>query len=308
MIISRRVITGKVEVTKGTDSNPTPAADAIRVENPQFAWAEARMYDPQSTKPSKGSEKSEFGGALGQLTFDVVMRGSGAAGTPPEYGALLRACGFGETIVASTSVTYDLVSENEESASVYYYDDGKLRKLLGCHGDIAWAAEVGQPLRASFTMTGHVVDEADVALPAPTFDQAAPPVYLGAAFSVDSYAAKISALNFALGNEIAMPGDVSTVDGFGDLEIVDRLVAGSLDPLDAVVATYDWVAKWKAADTVALLSGAFGATAGNIINVSIPFLQYKELTDADRNKLKSLEVGFEGKESAGDDELSIAFT
>ncbi|MCK7495178.1 MAG: hypothetical protein MZW92_31855 [Comamonadaceae bacterium] len=41
-----------------------------------------------------------------QLTFDVEIKGSGAAGTAPELGVLLKGCGFGETVVAVTSVTY----------------------------------------------------------------------------------------------------------------------------------------------------------------------------------------------------------
>jgi hypothetical protein len=34
------------------------------------------------------------------ISFDVYLKGSGAAGTPPEWGDLIRACGFSETITA----------------------------------------------------------------------------------------------------------------------------------------------------------------------------------------------------------------
>lgn len=308
MIISRRVVTGDLEVTQGTDATPTPAANSLRCEEPEFAWLDPRTYEPRSVKPSLGREQNSYGGALGQLTFRVVVRGSGVAGTPPECGPFLVACGLGETIVPSTSVTYAPISTGRETISTYYYDDGKLTKLLGSYGNVEFVADVGQPLMANFTFEGHVVDPVDDALPAPNYATVEAPVVLGAAFQVDGFSAKISNWNFGLQNEIAKPGDQSAADGYGDLDITDRNIAGSFDPLDTLIAQYDWVSKWKANTLMALASGQIGGTAGNIINISMPAIQYQEFTDGERERLKSLEVGFGAKEVTGDDEVSIAFT
>lgn len=308
MIVSRRVILAKIEATQGVDALPVPATDAVRVENPQFAWSDPRIFEPNSAKPSFGAEQSLYGGALGQLTFDVILKGSGAAGTAPEIGPLLRACGLDETLVVSTSATYAPVSTGQESASIHFHKDGKLYKLLGALGDAEFVAEVGQPCKVSFTFTGHVVGPTDIALPAQTLNATVPPVFLGAAFTSDAFAAKISSLSFGLGNEIAKPADVSAADGFGDLRFTDRAVAGSFDPEETLIANYDWEAKWQANTLVNLTTGVVGSVAGNRWQATMAKAQYREIGEGDRDKISIFELGFTAVENAGDDELSLVFT
>lgn len=310
MIITRRGALAKIEVTQGTDSSPVPATDAVKVENLEFSWLDPRVTEPASVKPDFSAEASIHGGAMGQFTFDVLMKGSGVAGTAPEVDPLLRACAMAVTNVPATSDTYAPVSDRalQESISFYGYDDGKLTKLLGAMGDVSFEGPAGLPNKASFTIKGHVVDPVDVPLPAFTYNATVPPVYNNASFLTDSFAAKIAALNWALGNEIAMPEDVSGADGWGDLEIVDRIVAGSFDPFDTLVAGYDWVTKWQANTLLAIASGAIGSVAGNIINFNFPFAQYREFSDGEREKIKTLDVGFTATGSVGDDDFSIVFT
>ncbi|WP_444932401.1 hypothetical protein ACJJIF_22000 (plasmid) [Microbulbifer sp. SSSA002] len=69
-----------------------------------------------------------------EVTFNAELKGSGAAGTPPEIAPLLRACGLAETITAGTSVEYNLASEGHESITLYLYEDGSLYKLTGVRG------------------------------------------------------------------------------------------------------------------------------------------------------------------------------
>lgn len=94
------VVLAKIESTVGTDSSPVQGSDAILVENP--------TVDPQvgviNTDEVTGSLDSEgpiVSGIRGRITFSSLLRGSGAAGTAPEIGKLLRACGWAETITAS---------------------------------------------------------------------------------------------------------------------------------------------------------------------------------------------------------------
>jgi hypothetical protein len=308
MILSRRVIQVKSESTQGIDAVPVTGTDDVRVENPVPSWVDGRSNERASTKPSLSAETARFGGALGQLTFDVQLKGSGVAGTAPEFAPLLKACYHDETIVASTSVTYAPISTAAESCTIYFNDDGKRYILLGCFGDMTFSADAGQAGRLSFTMTGHMALPTDVALPSPTFEAAVAPVYLGASFLSDSFAAKISNLGFALGNVISKPSDVSATDGYGDLQVTARSLTGSFDPLDAVIATYAWESKWQNDTLVAIDSGLVGATAGNQWRIQFPTAQYREIGHADRDSIKSLEVGFTAVENTGDDEYSLAFT
>lgn len=95
------VLLAKIESTTGTDPTPAAASDAVYIENLQV--------DPQvgviETNEHTGSLDGEgpiVGGIKGRITFDVYLKGSGAAGTAPEFGKLLRACGWAETVTAAT--------------------------------------------------------------------------------------------------------------------------------------------------------------------------------------------------------------
>ena len=89
----------KVETTAGVDASPA-AADAVRVANCRFA------PNPDNTEVAETTGTLDaaapvVGGMRSTLTFDVIMKGSGAAATAPEWGKLLRACGWSETIQAT---------------------------------------------------------------------------------------------------------------------------------------------------------------------------------------------------------------
>jgi hypothetical protein len=57
-----------------------------------------------------GNTEMVVGQRLVSVSFDVEIAGSGTAGTAPKWSALMQACGFSETIVSVTSVTYAPIS------------------------------------------------------------------------------------------------------------------------------------------------------------------------------------------------------
>lgn len=307
MITSRRVIFIGIENTYGVDPVLT-AADSLKVENPAFSYLDPRTFEPVSTKPSFGAEVALFGGTLGQLTFDVVIKGSGTAGTAPPAAAALQACGLSEVLAPGVSVTYAPVSTGQKSAAIYYHKDGKLYKLLGSLGTVNFVNEVGMPCKASFTFSGHVEGPTDLALPAPTFSTVVAPVYLNSAFTAHGYGAAITNLSIDLGNEIAKPGDVSKADGFGVIRITGRAVVGSFDPEETLVATFDPEGQWQANAAAEIASGTLGPTAGNQLAFTMPKAQFREIGEGDRDKISIFEIGYTATETSGDDELSLVFT
>ena len=304
----RKLLLAKIESTYNVDPTPTPASDAVLVEDLTWANEGLKMIERPAARPSAGSLQQIYGGRLVTVSFNCEVKGSGAAGTAPEIGQLLRACGLGETIVASTSVTYAPVSTGYESVTMYVYEDGKRIIVSGCRGNVSFTMAAGDKVMAAFTMTGHVAAQTDVALPSPTFDSTTPEPYIGGAFTIDSYSAIISALNFDLGNSVSNPESVSGADGYGEVYITMRDVNGSIDPLDELVATEDYIGNFTAGSTMALASGAIGATAGNILNITMPAVYYRDASSADRDGLASLDLPFGAAESTTDDEVSIAFT
>jgi len=308
LLTRRKVILAKVESTYGVDAVPVAATNAILCEAPSWSSAGLSMIPRPGARPSRGMLKQIFGGRLLQATFGVEVKGSGAAGTPPEIGVLLRGCGLDETIVASTSVTYAPVSVGDDSLTLYVYEDGKRIILTGCRGNCQFQLDASNKLMANFTFTGHESAQTDVALPAPTYSAVEPEPFIAAGFTIDSFAAVISSISCDLANNIAMPKDVNSADGYGEIQIVDRDINGSIDPLDELVANEDFLGNFKSGAAMAMTTGPVGATAGNIVTFSWPAVSYRDASPADREGVAGLALPFGAAESTTDDEISIAFT
>lgn len=308
MLKKKEVILSKIESTYNTDPTPSNSTDAILCESFEWANEGLRMLDRPAPKNTIGSYAPVYGGTLKALSIVVRYRGSGAAGTANDMSPLLRACGLSETLNASTSVVYKPVSTGFESCTIYRYNDGKLQKYTGCVGNLQCDFTVGGFFLFTFNMVGHFVSETDVALVSPTYDTTVPPVVLNGAFVANSYSAIISALQFDLGNTLAMPPDFNGSDGFGIIQVTDRKVTGSFDPQDVLVATHNFMSEFTAGTSMVLGTGAVGPAAGNKIQIDMAAIKISELAPGDRDGVATLQESFAAEESSGDDEVTFTFT
>jgi len=305
MLVKKELILIAIESAYNTDPTPT-GTDAILVEDVDFNFEGSRMIERNPVKPTLGKEKQIFGGKLAQISFNAELKGSGAAGTPPEIAAALRACGLAETIVASTSVTYEPASDSHESATIYYYQDGKLHKITGARGNAEFTFTVGDKPMVNFTFTGHHAEESDAALISGTFDSTSPVPLINIPFTVGAFNAAISAMTFSLNNEIATPVSISAVDGYGEIRITDRDCAGSFDPEATLIATQDWRGDWEAGNEKGITIGPIGSAAGNNIDMSIPNAAYRDLSQGDRDAVRTYDIPFG---AVGDDNaFSLIYT
>lgn len=92
----------KIESVEGTAETLSASTDAVLIENPSI------RFNPQNTETREltGSLDNRgpiVGGMQIQVGFDVYLKGSGVAGTAPEWGELMRACGWAE-VVTGTAV------------------------------------------------------------------------------------------------------------------------------------------------------------------------------------------------------------
>lgn len=308
MIVSREVILFKEEVTYNVDPIPTNILNAILVENLAWANESPRMNERPAVKASFGKLQHVYGGTLRTATFDVELKGSGVAGDAPEFGDLLEVCGFAETIDSGVSVTYDPASTGIKSGTMYYYQDGTLMSLTGCRGNVTFNLPAGEVGKASFTVTGHVSPVSDDALPVATYDSIVPVPFINAGFDIGGYAAIIATLTFDMANAVAMSPNPNEPDGFGEIRITGRDVAGSFDPEHQLVATSPFDADWRAGTTFVMTTGAIGSVAGNIYTISHPVMYYREIAPGDRDAIRTLDISYGAAESTTDDEISIAFT
>lgn len=308
MLSSRYVALAKVESTYNTDPTPTASDDAILVENLQIGRpVEIVERNEDIGNNSLSPFRPIVGRYYGQVSFDVELKGSGAAGTAPDLGVLLLACGFDETVVASTSVTYAPVSTSMDSITLYLYRDGVRHRFTGCRGNVAFRFPAGGKPIAAFTFSGHYVTPDDQSVPTPTLDSTVPAAVRNTSFSVGSYSAVISSLDVDMGNSVNANDDINGADGYGVMTITGRSAQGSIDPEATLVATRDWFGVWVGG-TAEALTITIGSTAGNILTVTAPALVHREISDGDRNGILTYDIPFTLARSSGDDEISLAFT
>ncbi len=308
MLINREAILAKIETTYGVDAVPVPATDAMLVENLSWSNEGLRMNERPAVRASFGKLKQVYGGKLRSITFDVEIKGSGTAGTPPEFGPLLRACAFGESIVAVTSVTYAPVSNAVESITLYYYQDGIFYKMLGARGNVSANLEVGAVGKLSFTFTGHVIEPVDEALVTPTYNATVPTPFINAPFSIGGYAAQINALAIDAANVLAFPPSPGASDGYGEIQVTGRDTQGSYDPEARLVSVDDPHTALNDGSELVLDTGLIGATAGNRYQLSAQRVSYRDTGPGDRDGIRTYEIPFGCAETTTDDDIALQFT
>lgn len=307
LLKNRNLLLVKKEVTNNVDPTPTTAANGILVENMKVAWP-TEVADRPAVDISLSPHQPLHARKYAKFDFDVELKGSGTAGTAPDLGPLLELCGFGETIVSETSVTYAPISTGFASAYMYNYFDGLLYKMGGAIGNPVLKLPAGQRPMLGLSCMGHAVSALDAAFPSSvTLDSTLPQIVKGSTFTMGGYAAEIASLDMDMQNNIVIPDSVNAADGYGQAQITGRNPSGSFDPEAVLVATNDYWSHWEDGTTKAL-SIVIGATAGNIMTITAPAVTYRELNQTDREGLLTYEIPFTLARSAGDDEISIAFT
>lgn len=95
------VVAAKIETTAGTDSIGGSPASTDWVAGTCEVRFNPRTTDNPELTGSLDSSAPIVGGLMPQITLRVPLRGSGTAGTAPEFGKLLRACSYAELVTSS---------------------------------------------------------------------------------------------------------------------------------------------------------------------------------------------------------------
>ncbi|MBJ2150605.1 phage tail tube protein [Paracoccus sp. IB05] len=164
-----QALMAKIETTYGTDSVPTGTVNAVLGQNVRYTPMEATEVKRQHARPFQGNRPSMLVGKQARITFEVEAKASGTAGTPPAYGVFLRCCKCAEVIVPTTSVTYNGISGNGDSCSIYFNVDGTLYKIIGARGTFQYKLNADGIVVIEFTMTGLFTLPVSQALPAVTY-------------------------------------------------------------------------------------------------------------------------------------------
>lgn len=302
----KKIVLAKIETTYGTDATPTGAANAILISNVSLTPQESDFADRNLIRPYLGRSAQIPAGIRAMLEFEVEVAGSGAAGTAPGWGALMRACGFSETVSAGVSVTYAPVSANFESVTVYFNIDGVLHKLTGCRGTMSVQMQVKNLPKFKFTLTGIYNAVTDTAAPTPTYTIFQTPLPVTnvntTPFTLHSYSAVMSELSIDLSANIVHR---TLVGGSESVLLTDRQPQGSITIEATTVAAKDW---WTIAknSTTGSMSITHGTVAGNKVVIAAPNVQLTKPTYTDLDGIEMLQMGLNFiPGSSGNDELTI---
>ena len=304
----KRLIQVKGEATYGTDSSPA-GTDALLVRNLEITPIEADVVSRDLIRNYLGNSPQLLANTRVSITFQAELAGSGTAGTPPRYGALLRACGLLEAVVASTSVTYTPRSAGFESATIYFNNDGIRHVLTGCRGTFTMNCEVGQIPTLDFTMIGVYNAPTDTALPTTTYSQQASPLIFRqgntSAFQFFSYAGCLQSVSFDMANETVYRELVGCTK---EILITNRAPAGTVMIEAPTLATKDYF-NIAQTETTGNLTFLHGTAAGNRVTFTAGQCDITNPTYADQDGVQMLNIPYVAvPTTAGNDELTLAFT
>jgi len=309
LLTRKRLILAKAEATYGTDPTPTGSANAILVRNLDIVPLQSDIVQRELIRPYLGNYEQLLAQTRVQVTFEVELAGSGAAGTAPAYGPVLKACGLSETVLATTSVTYAPVSTSFSSVTIYFYQDGIRHIVTGARGTFTLNGQVGAIPTIAFTMTGIYNAPTDTALATPTYaNQATPLIFKNGnttSFSAFSYSGALQSIDLNLGNEIVYR---ELIGGTKEVLITDRKPAGTISIEAVLLATKNYFTV-STGSTTGSVSFQHGTTAGNIATLTMAQSDLADASYADLNGIAMLNLPYVATPTAaGNDELSLAYT
>lgn len=307
LIAQRAVMAAKQEVTEGT-AETLANTDCFLVYEPTFDEV-TDIHDRDPFRPTLSPMAPVTGRRYGVMTFKVELKGSGTAGTAPEWGKLMKFCKMTETVVAVTSVTYTPASTGDPSATVAFYVDGKRYQIVGARGTWRFAANVGEFVMLEFTFWGAKATITDqTLLTGTTFNSTVPQPVLSANFTLHSSTTHIvESLEIDLANTMALRPSISESDGIKSVLIPSRRPVGSVKTEEQLVSAFDYYGRLFAG-TTGNYALTIGAVAGNIVNITAPVARLIEIGQEFRDGILVLNVGLMFVMSTGDDELSVALT
>ena len=259
---------------------------------------------------------SPFSSIMGKkqitISFSCHMNYSGTVTTAPEWGKIVRACGFAETVLAggvrylpnagqcSVPVTIEIQEEGCGSQAAIVI------QASGCMGNVSFVLNnIGEPVQMDFEFTGvlhDIVDRASGSIIDPTgFDTQEPDAVLSSTLTIFGEAATVNTVNINMANKVSMFIDPAQSQGYRGAYVVNRVPTISLDPYLEPLATNNHFGRWSGGTT-----GAFSMTVGSNITLSAPAMQITSSYGAnDRNGISVNSIEGVLTRNAGNDEFKI---
>lgn len=303
ILIRRHSVLFKLEATPGTDSVPTGAANALKVSNMKISPLQVEMVGRATSQPYLGNSRQIMVAGWTRTEFDVEIAGAGEPGDVPQYGGLLQACGFAETVVADTEVIYSPISTGFKYGTLHTNIDGVLYKSIHMAGSVALTLNSRGVPSFRFGLTGMYVPVVDAGLPAVTYRDVTPIAVTKAntpLFTVDGYAAVMAQLSLDMKVQVSY----RNLANYEGVRYTDRAPGGRMLVEATKVADRNW---WNSIRNAEQLPMALthGTVAGNIVELVCPSVQLLDGEFETDSGIQMFASQLMLNPSAGDDELVI---
>lgn len=229
------------------------------------------------------------------ISFKSELKGPDDAASPETATALdplLQACGLVPAAGAwpgdgdaGDSLIYTPTSDPaaHKSATLYYYMDGILYKMVGARGTAVATFSVRGYPSIQFNMTGLYAPAADQANPSATFEEHTPPNCLSAGLKIGSYSPvgiEQAQIDFGIG--LSEKRDLNSSTGLTSLVITSRTPKITLDCDVVPLASFNPEALWSAA-TKSAIDWQAGLAPGNRVMIKAANAQMEEPSRGDRD-------------------------
>lgn len=304
--IRKTLLLAKIQTAEGVDPVPTGAANAILLRNVTATPLSAEFVERALLRPYMGNAGQVATTQYAQIEGEVELAGSGTAGKAPAWGALLRACGFAETVTTGTDVRYLPVSENFERIALHYYLDGVFHKILDARGTVSFDLTAKGIPFMRFRFMGVYLPITDGTNPTDV-DYSAFQIPKGVnkantpAWSLGSYSGCLQSLTFDIANQLVW----RSLIGCEGAEITDRQPTGKISLELPRIAQLDWPAIVLSGEGKALAI-QHGTAAGNIVEIKAPTAQLTNPAYSDQDNVAMLGLDMNVNPGPdGNDELEI---
>jgi hypothetical protein len=312
--IRNTAILAKVETTEGTDAVPTGADNALLVSDVNINPLNAQNVDRALIRNYFGASEQLVGPAHKVVDFTTELAGSGTAGTAAPWGELLRACGFAESGVTTYKQYAPDTPANQKSATIYYYDDGVLHKLLGAKGTVKIGLGIGERPTLQFSFIG--IDGGDTAAANPSTTLTSwkqplavtnpntPDLKLGGTYATGAVTGGTAYTSRGLQLDCGNAVQFTPLLGADYVDITGREVTGSLQ-LDLTAAQEVTFITSVKGNTLQSISLEHGTAEGAIVGVFLTAAQLINPSKQDANGRRLIGYDLRSVPSAGNDDLII---
>lgn len=305
---NRKVLLAKIEGTYGVDAAPTGGANAVLATNVQLQPMQGQDVSRELELVTLGGQPTVPVEVHSTMSFEVELAASGAAGTAPAWGPLLRACAVAETISAGVSVTYNPVSAAHESVTLFFWVEDTKYALVGARGTAVIRVTAQGVPKIAFTFTGLFTAPAETAQATPTLTAWQKPIVATNAntpvFTLNGQSLVLRSLELDLANEVVtrfLIGSESVLITQKSETIAATVEAVPLTTLNPYALAL--------AQTAVPLILTHGVGAGKIVTLNAPLAQIQRPSGLTQQQgIVEWPLSFVPQLNAGNDQWTLVLT